>query len=412
MKLTAVLCKQSEAWIRKELWKNRRTLRKVGNYGTPSVLLERGAVIHDALDVADDKDRLEPFELPEPHCVPDHKRNDSQNPDWHDKAAYVVYKKTRLLEGDRHMCLLTKTLRYEGLPESLLSTLERASLTEEQAKAAEEALLHAHLWDCTQVKLPKKLDITKPHWVFPREYGVPVRRKVTNVLANFNRLCEKMTGSLPGALERSLFRDIEARACAHKADGNLLVFNAHVDSLLTSKQPLGAFSSPQEVKATMDTELPDLYPAKYTLELQLKNIYKMNEFYPVPRVSGNQHPHTVHVTHPYDYFWFPHQKVARAILSCFTFAAARARQLYGEDTVTPPEPVTVQCTFSDVKSFGFMAYQLNTLDFEGDSGIKNQAWVDGPYDLYQSCNHETGLQGFSPFAFQRFLAFYKNGLAA
>lgn len=76
------------------------------------------------------------------------------------------------------MCLLTKTLRCEGLPASLSTAVERGPLTEEQARAAEEALLHAHLWDCTQVKLPKKLDISKPHWVFPREYGVPVRRKV------------------------------------------------------------------------------------------------------------------------------------------------------------------------------------------------------------------------------------------
>lgn len=412
MRLTAVLCKQSERWIKKELWKNRKTLRKVGKYSTPSVLLEKGVAIHDALDVADDRERLEPFELPEPHCVPNHQRNDSQNPDWHDKAAYVVHNKTRLLEGDRHMCLLTKTLLYEGLPESLSTAVERGLLAEEQARAAEEALLHAHLWDCTQVKLPKKLDISKPHWVFPREYGVPVRRKVPMVLANFNRLCEKMTSSIPGVLERSLFRDIEARACVHKADGNLLVFTAHVDSVLTSKEPLGAFSSPEEVKATADTELPDLYPAKYTLELEARNIYKMDELYPMPRTSGNQHPHTLHVTHPYDYFWFPQQKLARAILACFTFAAARARQLYGADTVTPPEPVAVQCTFSDVKSFGFLAYQLNTLDLREDNGIKNQVWVDGPHDLYESCNHETGLEGFSPVAFQRFLALYKNGLAA
>uniref|UniRef100_A0A6B0VCJ5 Large ribosomal subunit protein mL37 n=1 Tax=Ixodes ricinus TaxID=34613 RepID=A0A6B0VCJ5_IXORI len=456
MRLTAVLCKQSERWIKKELWKNRKTLRKVGKYSTPSVLLEKGVAIHDALDVADDRERLEPFELPEPHCVPNHQRNDSQNPDWHDKAAYVLHNKTRLLEGDRHMRLLTKTLRYEGLPESLMTAVEREPLTEEQARAAEEALLHAHLWDCTQVKLPKKLDISKPHWVFPREYGVPVRRKVPMVLANFNRLCEKMTSSTPGVLERSLFRDIqaracvhkadgnllvfsahvdsvltskeplgafsspegslfrdiEARACVHKADGNLLVFSAHVDSVLTSKEPLGAFSSPEEVKATADTELPDLYPAKYTLELESRNIYKMDELYPMPRTSGNQHPHTLHVTHPYDYFWFPQQKLARAILASFTFAAARARQLYGADTVTPPEPVAVQCTFSDVKSFGFLAYQLNTLDLREDNGIKNQVWVDGPHDLYGNCNHETGLEGFSPVAFQRFLALYKNGLAA
>lgn len=74
------------------------------------------------------------------------------------------------------MCLLTKTIRYEGLPLVLEGGI--SSLSEDLSEQSREAILQAHLWDCTQIKLPKKLDITKPHWSFPREYGVPIRRKV------------------------------------------------------------------------------------------------------------------------------------------------------------------------------------------------------------------------------------------
>lgn len=80
--------------------------------------------------------------------------------------------------------------------------------------------------------------------------------------------------------------------------------------------------------------------------------------------------------------------------------------------MTPPEPIAVQCTYSDINSFGFLAYQLNTLDYENDGGIKNQVWVDGPYELFSECNHDKGLEGYSDQAFQRFLAFYKSGLSS
>lgn len=60
MKLTVVLCRQSERWIRKEMWKNRKTLRKVGNYYVSPALLEKGVQIHEAMDVAAPESTLEP----------------------------------------------------------------------------------------------------------------------------------------------------------------------------------------------------------------------------------------------------------------------------------------------------------------------------------------------------------------
>lgn len=327
MKLTVVLCRQSERWIRKEMWKNRKTLRKVGNYYVSPALLEKGVQIHEAMDVAAPESTLEPAEYPEPHCVPVEQRRDCSHPDWHDREAYIVHHKTRLLEGDRHMCLLTKTIRYEGLPLVLEGGI--SSLSEDLSEQSREAILQAHLWDCTQIKLPKKLDITKPHWSFPREYGVPIRRKVEMVLAHYNLLCEKVTSQLPGAMDRTILKNLEARVPVQKGDGNLLVLRSLLDTLVTSKEPLAAFSTPEEVRATVEMDLPDLYPVKYTLDLERSNIYKMDTLFPAPRRMMNEHPHTLHVTHPYNYFWFPHQKLARAILACFTFAASRARQLYG-----------------------------------------------------------------------------------
>ncbi|KAL3225944.1 hypothetical protein MRX96_025290 [Rhipicephalus microplus] len=193
MRLSAVLRIQNEIYYRKRLWKNRRTLRKVHKFPTPQPLLDMGVEIHDALQVAANEFVPEPFDLPEPHGIPNEKRLDSRNPDWHDQEAYIVHKKSRLLEGDKHMCLLTKTVRYDGLPTALLEHVRLHTLGAAQQVAAKEALAQVHLYDCTQVKLPRKIDLTQPHMRFPREFGVPVYRKVSHVLASYHHLCEKLT---------------------------------------------------------------------------------------------------------------------------------------------------------------------------------------------------------------------------
>nr|XP_037278568.1 39S ribosomal protein L37, mitochondrial-like [Rhipicephalus microplus] len=412
MRLSAVLRIQNEIYFRKRLWKNRKTLRKVHKFPTPQPLLDMGVEIHDALQVAANEFVPEPFDLPEPHGIPNEKRLDSRNPDWHDQEAYIVHKKSRLLEGDKHMCLLTKTVRYDGLPTALLEHVRSHTLGAAQQVAAKEALAQVHLYDCTQVKLPRKIDLTQPHMRFPREFGVPVYRKVSHVLASYHHLCEKLTSQVPEVMDRTRLSDVVSNVCFQKADGNTVVFTSEVDTLTTSKVPLSAFNTPEDVKATADMAMPDLYPAKYTLDLDKGHIYRMDDIYPVPRVALNQHPHTLHVTHPYHYFWFPKEKMARAILACFTFAAARARQLYGADTLTLPEPVALQCTYSDAETFGFLAYQLNTLDLSTDEGIKNQVWVAGePHKLFESCNHIEGMMGHNPAVFQHFLAFYTNGFS-
>uniref|UniRef100_A0A2R5LKJ6 Large ribosomal subunit protein mL37 n=1 Tax=Ornithodoros turicata TaxID=34597 RepID=A0A2R5LKJ6_9ACAR len=402
MRLTHVLYKQRVHYLFDKLWKDRRTLRRVDDFGVPKPILQEGFKVFDALEVTKTEEKLEPFELPEPYCEPVTAAKDSRNPDWHDKEAYLIHKSTRLLEGDKHMCLLTKTLRCEGTPKPL-----QGYESSQHETAAFEALWRVHFGDCYQIKLPRKLDVTKPHWRFPREFGVPIQRRVSLVLDNFNELCEKLTSHEPGAMEHALFKDLYSRVSLQKDDGNLMVFTSEVDSVLTSQKPLAAHSSPQEVAATAEVPLPDLFPAKYTLDLDTRNIYRMDDFFPL---GGNKprHIHTLHVTHPYYYFWFPEQKLARAILACFTFAAAQARHIYGVDTLTPPEPVVVQCTYSDVNSMGFLVYQLNTLNLANDEGVKNQVWVEEAQPLYSTCSREEGLQGHNGLLFDRFLAFYRS----
>lgn len=47
------------------------------------------------------------------------------------------------------------------------------------------------------------------------------------------------------------------------------------------------------------------------------------------------------------------------------------------------EPVSVQCVISDGRKVSFICHQLNTLDFENDTGIKNFIWIDDNIEMFK-----------------------------
>ena len=47
------------------------------------------------------------------------------------------------------------------------------------------------------------------------------------------------------------------------------------------------------------------------------------------------------------------------------------------------EPVSVQCVISDGRKVAFICHQLNTLDFENDTGIKNFTWIDDDIEMFK-----------------------------
>jgi large subunit ribosomal protein L37 len=105
------------------------------------------------------------------------------------------------------------------------------------------------------------------------------------------------------------------------------------------------------------------------------------------------------------------QVFGRALIKAFTAAASTARQLFGSNIGVLPEPVTVQCIQSDGKAFYFSVYQLNTLDINGDKGIKNYYWTLPKMNLYDIADYVKGkptLEGYNPEVFKRILSFYKN----
>lgn len=84
-----------------------------------------------------------------------------------------------------------------------------------------------------------------------------------------------------------------------------------------------------------------------------------------------------------------------------------------------PEPINVQCVHMDFYNLNFLALQLNTLNFQTDNGIKNLIWCDENNIMFKKILskpwlgeelNDTKYVDYNPKVFQKFLAFYVNGL--
>lgn len=54
------------------------------------------------------------------------------------------------------------------------------------------------------------------------------------------------------------------------------------------------------------------------------------------------------------------------------------------------EPLTTKCLVTDGIQFTSMCYQLNTLSFQEDIGIKNSAWVSPNMNLFSKQEKTSG----------------------
>lgn len=77
-----------------------------------------------------------------------------------------------------------------------------------------------------------------------------------------------------------------------------------------------------------------------------------------------------------------------------------------------PKPIVVQCIQTNGKFFYFGIYQLNSLNLNGTTGIKNY-WYHhkNNIDLYKECSYISGkprLHGYNSDVLKYLYTFYKN----
>lgn len=334
---------------------------------------------------------------------------DSTHPNWHSRVCHTYKDENVLLEGLNQAKCLTRTVELQqGLPDKII--IKNSS--KELDSRVKKIIYNSHLFDSEQVKLPKLKDPERPAWNFPRLLGISENRRNVLMVAKLLQLIESLSGPQL-TKQRFVLNDLQF-AFPFEKSGDLIQFLIKGDTLITSDKPL----QPITQDAGQDVQLPNLYPIKDTVTLNMENIYEMKNVYPVQKAISKHHPHTVfihynatEVKNIYEEEVTDDQILGRSLLKTFTVAATYAKEQFGEDVKVLPKPVTMQAVQSDGKFFHFGVLQLNTLDLDSEDGPKNIWYQTDKMSLFESCSYVSGkptLVGYNNDVIKHLLALYDN----
>ncbi|NWU95361.1 RM37 protein, partial [Upupa epops] len=312
-------------------------------------------------------------------------------------------------KGVRQAQWLTKTKLVEGLPPSVLSIIDNpAHQLSDYEEVVKRAVSHARFWNTTEIS-PKR-----------EQYCLVLFEDLIHV-------CRLMSRKYPALTKRMLAKNYRI-AATWERESNLLQVRGLNGVLMNSMVPIPPVASKQEILATEEHILETFYPIAPTIDLQEVNVYRelndtgksavgFRDGYPYP------HPHTIFFLESastYPQRFRPEQLRAKMLMFAFGNALAKAKALYGNDPKVLEQPIVVQSIGMDGQHFQFMVFQLNTTDLVSNDGIKNLVWIDADQCLYEQalCVPEvkkrvvvkpTGIHGFQPDTFKKFLALYLHG---
>lgn len=335
------------------------------------------------------------------------------HPLWNDQHCYL-YTNQKFVEGVAQAEVLCNSVRInDGLPERI-HNLEGLEEIPAQDQVLQRLIKSCEIFEATQKKLPKVIDIKRLGLAQPREYGCPIWKKNWTLLDGMLHLCQSLASRYQQSPPRiSIFQPTMKAAVVR--DGDRVMLEPSIQTLSTSSQPLDLFASAEEVEMTASLHLPDIYPSRSVINFPQHNIYDFTDVYPVPLEFASCHPHTLFVTtnNRLKFKIKEPNVIGMSLVSCFAAATCQAHQLYGDSVGVLPKPICVQCVHTEGRYFHFLCFQLNTLDLGCSDSVKNIYWSVPWEPLYDACGEEGGrpfLHGYNPDIFKIFMAFYLNGL--
>ncbi|CAK1550550.1 unnamed protein product [Leptosia nina] len=409
MKLSRVLYAQHIGFMFKKHWVIQGKRVPIDS-GVEQYLKEKGINVEDALEFVKEKPELRerldivgPYERPLPL--------DQNHPNYKEKPCYTLSNTSVLLEGICQAQVLTKTVIAEDKLPPRIEELAALSAPKAIHDGVKKAILSANVFDCQQKKLPKKKDLERPAYNFPRILGISDRRRNEVLTNRLLQLVEKSSDT-DVTCNKYILNDVDCTTLFDKEE-ELIQFQDISNILVTSNKPL---------KHEIDNEdipfigIPDLYPIKHTISLPAQHFYDESSKYPIRSNISVKYPHTTwlhynptEVNNLYEEPVTPIQVLGRSLTHAFTIASAFAKQLYGEETKDLPEPVYVNCIQTDGQRFHFGIFELNTLNVEGTEGPKNVWYCKNDLKLYDSSRYLSGipvLENYNPQIYGYINAFY------
>jgi len=370
--------------------------------GAEAYLASRGIQVIDAnafLKPPSVKERQQQQPLPE---------------NWNNQPCYLFKDENVLLEGVAQAQALLNTLKVDGYPEKVEDFIHKTSIPTSVDKNLQQSILNACVFDAEQTKLRRKIkDPERPAYNFPRVYGISDHRKMNLLYNKLIQNCERLAGQC--VLERRFLNDAIFKSPFYK-DSDLVQLELGAEILIVARKPLNPVNEQKRLK---DLEIPNIFPIKSTVSIPKTNIYVKETVYPILKpINDFAHLHTLllhfepfETTNLFETPVRDSQFEARAMLKAFAAASSRAKLLQGEDVTNLKHPIVVQAIQTDGKRYQFGIFQLNTLNLDNNSPVKNVWYGGNIINLYEECAYKTGkphLEGYNKDVLRHMLAFYTN----
>lgn len=197
--------------------------------------------------------------------------------------------------GVDQACILTKTIPFYELPQSIKRNLGQISIPD-QDQLVQSYIRQATAYDATKEKLPRKKTPLKQNRAFRIEYSIPRSRQMAILLENILNLCESLGGRYPEVFQRHLYRNTPFHT-TYERFGELIHLRKKNEYLMTSQKALPpivkriapiSLNSGEQTEERVTTHDPNghylvqakdyhflnMYPVYPTIDLQIEEIYR------------------------------------------------------------------------------------------------------------------------------------------
>ncbi|ESO02640.1 hypothetical protein HELRODRAFT_161929 [Helobdella robusta] len=433
MKLTNCLYRQNYRWLFKTMWKFQKSKMNDGFLNKP-LYLDKAAsdrfiscvIFHlQGIPIVKGselwKEHLPVFPKWQPSVADDIQFKPlptiKDHPDYHETPAHEFNTDCQLVEGEKQALILTKSQPLYQLPQSVQRLIGLVDVPD-QDELMQRVIMQANRLEPTKDKLPRRHNPDLPIWKFKAEYGIPDYKIAVLTVQNMLKICMSLVGCHPDLLtSRRMFSDIELSTFYHynsKYGDTDIFIKGNTDAMIYASKRLDPFVGPDVIDQSISFNLPSIYPLSPTIDLKNQHVWKYENLLGYKGLGPFRHPHPHLMFLCYDDLWSSSQHNAKGLMFSFGYACALAKNIYGDDIKQLPQPISTQCVVTNGRSFNFVCFQLNTLDFE-ESPVKNLVWFDSDNMLFdkiipkRAMLRHTKYENYSPEVLKKVIAMFING---
>ncbi|CAH8679453.1 unnamed protein product [Schistosoma rodhaini] len=321
--------------------------------------------------------------------------------------------------------------------------------------SVERSILHAHVWQTDETKLPRRFHQQSNVWKHKPEYGIHPEQSTRYLFHNLFRILEfqapyymNYTGLTP--IENQLSDNLPFRWTTRDRlletfyywgpEKRRISFSEQHDLVVMGQTPAPLFLNNHDTiqKFSKIATLPvaSFGPMSPLIDLTSTLYYREDSTNGWLENQNRRYafPHIFTVNFSVPNVWsdylepeadpvIPEHRYAIAIMNCFASAVAQARSM-GINEGILDKPLCVQCVCSDGVYFDFVTFQLNNMDVPDyklshnldPTAPKNFAWIDGNYRLFQKLipkkrmMRNTKYRDINMSVFDRLSSYYLCGL--